>query len=284
MPKAGIANKPAIDPAHTFEPIFQMAFKGMTLIFVLMIGITLIKTTVFGKRKDSKTRSRTKKNWSVDMSTLIGEHKPTAQPNHTNLTEPDRLYEASRPVSITKKTDFDLELLHDLEWKRFEELCEGFWSIKGYPSRTTGVGADGGVDIVIADRTDNSKVFAIAQCKSYSKPVGVELVRSLWGCKDHFKAQLAIFYGLSGFTDDAKEFAEGKHLKLISGSELLKNLMTLPDSDRVVLFQRITSGDYQTPTCSHCDIKMVRRPGKNGKPDFWGCLNYPRCRQTMWLS
>ncbi len=283
-PNTGKANPPQINSAHMFDPMIHMAFKGFALFAVLMIGVAVIKAALLGKRKGKKSRVRAWKNWNVDMSTKTSDYKPAPPPKYIDQPEPDRLYEASRPSPKTQKTDFDLELLHELEWKRFEDLCEGFWSIKGYPSRTTGAGADGGVDIVITDRADNSKIFAIAQCKAYAKPVGVELVRSLWGCKDHFKAQLAIFYGLSGFTEDSKKFAEGKHLKLISGSELLRNLMAWPDTDRAVLFQRITSGDYQTPTCSRCDIKMVRRPGAKGKPDFWGCTNFPRCKQTMWIS
>lgn len=171
-----------------------------------------------------------------------------------------------------------MELLNRLEWKRFEEVCEHFWRIKGYPARATGKGADGGIDVVIADRNDGAKTFAIAQCKSWTKPVGVEPVRALWGSKDHFGAQLALFYSLSGFTPDASGFAEGKHLKLISGAALLQQIKTLAEPQQAELLQHITRGDYTTPSCPKCEAKMVRRPGKNGKPDFWGCPQYPRCK------
>ncbi|MDP5239652.1 topoisomerase DNA-binding C4 zinc finger domain-containing protein [Uliginosibacterium sp. 31-16] len=40
-----------------------------------------------------------------------------------------------------------------------------------------------------------------------------------------------------------------------------------------------TEGDWTTPTCGHCGIKMVAREGKSGS--FWGCRNFPRCRQRI---
>ncbi|WP_284692629.1 topoisomerase DNA-binding C4 zinc finger domain-containing protein [Paraburkholderia terrae] len=38
-------------------------------------------------------------------------------------------------------------------------------------------------------------------------------------------------------------------------------------------------GDYQTPTCVACGVKMVQRQGKGGS--FWGCRHYPKCKVTM---
>lgn len=171
-----------------------------------------------------------------------------------------------------------MSLICSLEWKRFEELCERFWVLKGYSAGLTATGADGGVDVVILDQRDPNKIFAIAQCKSWaSKSVGVESVRALWGSKDHFKATLAMFYGLSGFTDDAKAFADGKHLKLISGEELLRQIQSLPAAEQTVLLDHVTRSDYTTPTCPNCDVKMVRRKGRGGKPDFWGCERFRIC-------
>jgi len=56
-------------------------------------------------------------------------------------------------------------------------------------------------------------------------------------------------------------------------------LNNLPDDVRETLIAKVTEGDYATPTCPSCDVKLVRRNGKNG--EFWGCRNYPRCRSTL---
>ena len=172
-----------------------------------------------------------------------------------------------------------MELLVEMDWKRFEELCQEFWTLKGFPARSTGPGADGGVDVVIAERSNPDKSFAIVQCKSHAQPIGVAPVRELWGCKDHFKASLAIFYSVSGFHPAAMEFAAGKHLKLIDGPELLKQILQLPAADQASLLAKITQGDYTTPSCPTCEIKLIRHAGKNGRPDFWGCMNFRRCGQ-----
>lgn len=186
----------------------------------------------------------------------------------------------SSEASSTKlsPSTWNLTLLRDLEWKRFEMLCERFWSLRGFPARSTGPGADGGVDVVIADQQDPSRVFAVAQCKSWAtRPVGVEPVRALWGVREHQKATLALFYGLSGFSDEAVRFAEGKHLKLISGEVLLEQIQAMPAADQETLLAEITQGDYRTPSCPKCEKQMVRRNGKNGRDEFWGCRNFPRC-------
>ncbi|MGB8857191.1 MAG: topoisomerase DNA-binding C4 zinc finger domain-containing protein [Burkholderiales bacterium] len=40
-----------------------------------------------------------------------------------------------------------------------------------------------------------------------------------------------------------------------------------------------TEGEYSTPSCPSCGIKMLIRSGRQG--NFWGCKNFPRCRQIL---
>lgn len=198
-------------------------------------------------------------------------------PVKTDLPGPS-IVSALPSLDPAPPTQWSMDLLRTLEWKRFEELVERFWVLKGLPARLTAAGADGGIDVVIADQRDPAQAFAVAQCKSWtSKPVGVEPVRALWGSTHHFTAKLALFYGLSGFTDDAKAFAAGKHLKLISGEDMLMQIRSMSESDQAALLGHVTRGDYITPTCPKCDIKMVRKQGKAGKADFWGCERFRTC-------
>ena len=182
------------------------------------------------------------------------------------------------PSPTARPTEWTVTLMRSLEWKRLEELCEGFWKAQGYPARGTGPGSDGGVDVVIADPRDADRIFAIAQCKAWSKPVGVEPVRALWGARHHFDAQLAIFYSVSGFTTDASTFAAGKDLKLVSGDELLSQLQTLPEAERTALLCHVTRGDFSTPSCPKCEIEMIRKTGRAGRSDFWSCPRFGSCR------
>jgi hypothetical protein len=45
-----------------------------------------------------------------------------------------------------------------------------------------------------------------------------------------------------------------------------------------------TQPDKPTPTCPSCGIKMVLKTvykGNNSGKEFWGCSNYPRCKNTF---
>ena len=182
---------------------------------------------------------------------------------------------------------WSLELIRKLEWKRFEMLCAGFYEAKGYRPQTTRTGADGGIDILLY-RKAGPEVFGIVQCKAWNtQPVGVKPARELYGVKAAENMPLAVFITSCDYTEDAKTFAHGKALQLITGDKLLKLLMDLPEQVSSGLLRRVTDGDYTTPTCPSCDLKMVRR--KTGKGpfvgrEFWGCPQYPRCRQTLRIS
>lgn len=183
-----------------------------------------------------------------------------------------------------RPTHWSLDLIRLLEWKRFEELCEGYWKAKGYRAELTGAGADGGVDVNLYAPSDPARLFAIIQCKSWMDQVGVKEIRELWGVTSHLNIQLALFYGLSGFTEEAKAFASQKHFKLFTGKDLLAQIQSLPGDQQSSLLDHITRGDYTTPTCSKCDVKMELKIGKKEgrKGDkYWSCVNYPRCRQTL---
>eukprot|EP00434_Breviolum_minutum_P024369 symbB.v1.2.021520.t1/scaffold1859.1/size98302/6 len=39
-----------------------------------------------------------------------------------------------------------------------------------------------------------------------------------------------------------------------------------------------------SPTCPTCDISMVRRTNRLSRVDFWGCLRFPLCRETLSLT
>jgi len=42
-----------------------------------------------------------------------------------------------------------------------------------------------------------------------------------------------------------------------------------------------TEGDYQTPTCPACSVKMVTRKSTTRGRTYWGCRNYPACKHTF---
>lgn len=285
----------ATDTSNMFAPIVRVVWQGVFVLIVALIAITAAKVYLFrashravsgflgdgsanaakgllspGPRRRSRGRQRSDPTLTADrVFDLMTESLRSRNARSSPPQQP------SLPPSPTEWT---LPLLHDLEWKRFEEVCEGFWKAKGYNARLTGAGADGGVDVILPDRQDASRIFAVIQCKARSSWVGVETVRALWGATHHFGAKMAIFYGLSGFSPDAKAFAAGKHLVLVDGEALLKQIRTLPADRAAALLTQVTRGDYRTPTCAKCEKKMIRRTGREGQSDFWSCQTFRNCK------
>lgn len=178
------------------------------------------------------------------------------------------------------------ELIGSLEWKRFEELCAGYFIAKGYKTKLSRIGADGGIDIYLyKDSYSSTKAFAIVQCKAWNTyKVGVKPIRELFGVMTAEKAPLGIFITSGSYTKEAEGFSDGKPLKLLSGSSLLKLISNLPEENQQLLLKKITKGDYITPSCPSCGTKMIERTsyrGNNTGNKFWGCENYPRCKNTL---
>ena len=182
---------------------------------------------------------------------------------------------------VAKPTDWSIELIRKIEWKRFEDLCQQFYQSKGIKSETTPLGPDGGIDIRLY-QDDSGKATSIVQCKAWGERfVGVKPVRELLGVMTHEKIDKAFFMTSGRFSDDAKAVATSNRITLVDGAMLLMMIQRLPVDVKMGLLAFATEGDYATPTCPSCGIKMRSVAGKGGKPDFWGCRNYPKCRQIL---
>lgn len=59
----------------------------------------------------------------------------------------------------------------------------------------------------------------------------------------------------------------------------LPMIKRLPELSQQKLMALATMGDYKTPSCASCGVKMLKRNGKRG--EFWGCANHPRCKQML---
>jgi len=185
----------------------------------------------------------------------------------------------------TKPTEWSLELIKSLDWKRFEELCAAYFQAKGRKAKVTNLGADGGIDVLLYENSDSEKLLGVVQCKAWTqKPVGVKQIRELLGIMTDAGCPLGVYVTTSGYTPDAKAFAENKHIKLMTAADLLKLIHQLPADVQSKLLKQTTAGDYTTPSCPNCGTKLILRTSRRGNrpgQKFWGCRNYPRCRYIM---
>ena len=208
--------------------------------------------------------------------------QPSAPVARGPLGEP--LYSLSAPVEShapSRPTEWSLDLLRDIEWKRFEDLCQRFYEAQGIRGRATSLGPDGGVDIRLY-QDDSEDATAVVQCKAWgARFVGVKPVRELLGVMTHEKIGKAFFMTSGQFSEDAKAFAMSNQITLINGQMLLLMIKRLSLESQGALLDFATAGDYSTPSCPSCGVKMNRVPGKAGRHDFWGCKNFPRCHQKL---
>lgn len=111
--------------------------------------------------------------------------------------------------------------LMDLTPSEFESLITNLFQKMGLETRLTQASRDGGVDCVAYDSRPILGGKVVIQAKRYKNTVGVSAVRDLYGTMQNEGASKGILVTTSGYGKASFEFAEGKPLELLSGSNLL---------------------------------------------------------------
>lgn len=177
------------------------------------------------------------------------------------------------------------QVFEDIEWRRFEALCEALFGQAGVRTESQSHGADGGVDIWLYSA--HSPKPMIVQCKHWRrKPVGVQQVREFFGVLKANDLQYGTFATSSTFTGDALVFAKANGINVQDRSGLLRLIGTRTPAQQDALLAVAYEGEYWRPTCANCGVKMVERQPKDGGAGFWGCANYgkTRCRFKLYAT
>lgn len=111
--------------------------------------------------------------------------------------------------------------LMELSPKEFEALISNLFEKMGLDTRQTQASRDGGVDCVAWDHRPILGGKVVIQAKRYKNTVGVSAVRDLFGTMQNEGASKGILVTTSGYGRSSFDFAEGKPLELLSGSNLL---------------------------------------------------------------
>ena len=100
--------------------------------------------------------------------------------------------------------------LYSLNPRKFEELVEAIFRDFGYDVVLTPRSRDGGLDIRAIRKDSVGTLLYLIECKRYAetRPVGVEIVRSLYGVTANEHASCGLIVTTSHFTRGAKEFAD----------------------------------------------------------------------------
>ncbi|MBI4626491.1 MAG: restriction endonuclease [Verrucomicrobia bacterium] len=179
------------------------------------------------------------------------------------------------PFSVQASTGsaamFDASLLAKLEWKRFEELVASYYSKTGVVAVRTKTGPSSPVHVKISWKGE-PRPFACVHCIAHpSGLIDAKPVQELYAVLAAEDIRRGYVVTTGKFSIPARDFAEEKHLTLLSGDLFLEKLNALPDSARAELMEEITAGDYTTPSCPKCDAKAVRADDSSA----WHCRTHP---------
>jgi restriction system protein len=203
---------------------------------------------------------------------------PAAAPNPAGAAH------ASAPEYRPDSNAWSLELLRKLEWRRFEELCAAYFEMLGFSARTSRIGPDGGADIDLYEG-GSEKLSIIVQCKAWStSTVGIQPVRALRAAMAAEGAGEGVLIASGKFTREARDFAAKENISLLDGAELVAKITALVPEQAAELLKQATQGDYLTPTCPSCAVKMAPCTSTDAGRKYWGCPNYPRCKQTFFST
>lgn len=100
-----------------------------------------------------------------------------------------------------------------------EHKAAELFSAMGFNVRKTSTSGDGGVDLYLWKDDPITGGLYIVQCKNYEGSIGQPAIRDFLGTVIHENAIQGIFLTTSNFTKAALEFAQDKHIRLISGHE-----------------------------------------------------------------
>ncbi|TSD59304.1 restriction endonuclease [Variovorax sp. KBS0712] len=168
-------------------------------------------------------------------------------------------------------------VLHAIEWRRFEALCEALYAQAGFTTRSQSHGADGGVDIWLQSR--HSDMPRIVQCKHWqSKAVGVKEMREFLGVMASHQLKSGTYVTSSTFSAEAAAFAKANGIHAQDGAALLRLIGQRTPEQQAALLAVAYEGEYWRPTCASCGTKMVERSSSRNDGSFWGCANYPKCK------
>jgi restriction system protein len=133
-----------------------------------------------------------------------------------NMVDPRFVEEADVLSALEQRPN-----LMELTPGEFEALITNLFEKMGLETRMTQASRDGGVDCVAYDPRPIFGGKVVIQAKRYKGTVGVSAVRDLFGTMQNEGASKGILVTTSGYGRASFEFADGKPLELLSGSNLL---------------------------------------------------------------
>lgn len=167
---------------------------------------------------------------------------------------------------------FEAEFLARLEWKRFEELVEAYYSKTGVVAVRTKGGPASPAQIKISWKGE-PQPFALVRCIPHSDDlIEIKPLQELFTLLAAEDIRRGYVVTPGRFSVAARDYAAEKHLTLLSGDLFLEKLNALPGAARTEIMQTAAAGDSSVPSCPTCEAKLTRT---NDSPPVWRCAAHP---------
>jgi restriction system protein len=168
-----------------------------------------------------------------------------------------------------------LDSLSKLSWREFEEVIGEAYRRQGYAViENAGPGADGGIDLIAKKEGET----ILVQCKQWkSEKIGVPTVREMFGLWNAERANEVHIVTCGDFTEEARQFAQGKPIKLIDGPSLAR-LINDTQERMVGKAAKHTMSKLPCPQCGSSMVLRTAKVGIHARNQFWGCERFPECK------
>ncbi len=168
--------------------------------------------------------------------------------------------------------------LDDLDWYQFEKLICALFRAQGQAVEMRGgANADGGIDLVLGSGSERTAV----QCKHWgSWKCAPKVVRELLGAMTHegFSQGMLV---CRRATPAAHSLAGQERITIIERDGVIRRVSQAMATENTQLRRLLFTPEKLCPKCGAPMIRRTAAKGSNVGSEFWGCSNYPACRQTM---
>jgi hypothetical protein len=161
------------------------------------------------------------------------------------------------------------EFIGKLEWKRFEELVEAYYSKTGVVATRSQGGPASAAQVKIAWKGE-PRPFALVRCISHPPDlIEVKPLQELYTLLAAEDIRRGYVVTTGRFSVPARDYAEEKHLTLLPGEIFLEKINALPGPARTEIMNAASAGDCTTPSCPTCETKMTK------EASGWRCATHP---------
>lgn len=266
----------AVSVALGLSPALLAVGRGFRAVapYLLLIGFALLVVYALVRpRPDAGSRR-------APEPTLFGRETTDFSPatDRGRLEDPTLpAHRGQQPPAMT----WCARVFEDIEWRRFEAVCESLFAQSGFETRTQSRGPDGGADIWLYAPGKEGPA-AVVHCRHWpGKPVGIQQLRDFFGVMTSRKLHRGTIATASTITAEAQQFAKENGITGLDCARLLATIASRTPPQQHALLSLAYQGEYWRPTCPSCGIKMVERPDRVRKVSDWACTQFPGCQFTL---